>query len=49
MMPPTHEIRPINALLCFVIEGGTGDLVWFSKRQSWWRIDDARRRFAQTL
>lgn len=39
-----YEFQPINQLLCFVVDR-TGAVVWFSERQSWWRVEVARQRF----
>lgn len=40
-----YELQPINNLLCFVVDRESGALVWFSKRQSWWTVEAAQRRF----
>lgn len=40
-----YDLQPINMLLCFVVARESGELVWFSERQSWWTIEQARNRF----
>lgn len=40
-----YDLQPIGALLCFVVSRESGEMVWFSDRQSWWPIEMARNRF----